>query len=119
LHRSLGVIVTTIWQKPNQTKLAFFGLLVIAVLWVIWNDERFLVLPDHPNWQHIAPFKWLLLSSRVPDGVPGFAWNDQLLSDVLWGLVVAAIVVPEFIIACIAPARWPTERLPTRGEQKN
>jgi len=204
-------------SKSEQWKTAFFGLLVIATLWVIWNDERFLVMPNHPNWQHIAPFKWLLLvhgvfgatalllgasqfssrlrrrpgvhrwlgrgyvgavvvgslfagyfgpryepvsihieqyfqafgwllatligwqyirrrnlaahrlwmmrsygfclifvSSRVPDGMPGFAWNDQLLSDVLWGLIVAAIVVPEFIVTRIGPAKWPPELLPAK-----
>lgn len=207
-------------QKSDQAKLAFFGLLILALLWVIWNDERFLVMPDHPNWKHIAPFKWVLLvhgvfgaialvlgatqfssrlrrrpgvhrwagrgylgavvvaslfaayfgpryepatihieqyfqslgwllstlagwwyirqrnlpahrlwmmrsyafalifvSSRVPDGMPGFAWNDQLLSDVLWGLVVAAVVVPEFIVKIIGPAKWPPELLRERATQ--
>ena len=208
--------------KSDQAKLAFFGLLLAAVLWVIWNDERFLVMPNHPNWQHIAPFKGLLLvhgvfgasalalgtlqfssglrrrpgvhrwiglgylcaviiaslfagyigshfepatihveqyfqslgwllstlvgwwyirqrnlaahrlwmmrsyafalifvSSRVPDGMPGFAWNDQLLSDVLWSLVVAAIVVPEFLVKLIGPAKWPPELLPQRAAAGN
>ena len=47
--------------------------------------------------------------------MPGFAWNDQLLSDVLWGLVVAAIVVPEFIVKIIGPAKWPPELLRERS----
>ena len=203
----------------DRSKLVFFSALVIASLWVIWNDERFLVRADDPHWQVIAPFKQLLLvhglfgaialalgatqfsshlrrrpglhrwtgriylgcvvvaslfagyigshfepvtirveqyfqsggwlistligwwyirrrnvashrlwmmrsyafaliflTSRLPDGMPGFAWNDQLLSDVLWGLVVTAFVVPEFIVKLIAPARWPPELLPQRAD---
>jgi hypothetical protein len=37
--------------------------------------------------------------SRVPDAVPGFHWSDQLLADVLWGLVIAALVGPDLILA--------------------
>ena len=198
-------------SKADAAKLAFFALLAIAMLWVIWNDERFLIVSGDPHWQLIAAFQGLLLvhgvfgatalalgtlqfssrlrrrpgvhrwigrgylgavavaslfagyigshfepltirieqyfqsggwllstlvgwwyirrrnlaahrlwmmrsyafalifvASRIPDGIPGFRWNDQLLSDVLWGLVVAAIIVPDFIAARIGAAKWPS-----------
>jgi hypothetical protein len=190
-------------------KWAFFALMALCTLTVIWVDERFLVIPTHPEWHHIEPFKWLLLAhgsfgaialvcgplqfsdrvrrsraawhrwngrayigavtiaslvagyigphfeppsirieqyfqaggwflctylalyfilrrnfmshkfwmmrsygfclvfvlSRVPDALPGFHWSDQLLSDVLWGLVVAALVGPELILAARSALR--------------
>jgi hypothetical protein len=44
-------------------------------------------------------FCLVFLMSRVPDAVPGFHWSDQLLADVLWGLVIAALVGPDLILA--------------------
>ena len=44
-------------------------------------------------------FCLVFVLSRVPDAVPGFHWNDQLLANVLWGLVVAALIVPDLILA--------------------
>ncbi|MDP9103665.1 MAG: DUF2306 domain-containing protein [Pseudomonadota bacterium] len=188
--------------RRDYAKWAFFALMALCTLLVIWVDERFLVVPADPEWKHIAGFKlwlavhgpfgavallagpfqfsdtlrrtrprvhrwigytyigaiavaasvalyigprfeqrsiqieqyfqaggWLLttlmalffilrrnipahklwmmrsygfclvfLLSRVPDAWPGFHWNDQALSDTLWGLVVAALVVPDLIL---------------------
>jgi hypothetical protein len=192
-------------QKDNRDylKWAFFALMALCALLVIGVDERFLIAPADPEWQHIAPFKWLLLVhgicgavalacgpfqfsdrmrrnhpewhrwngrfyigavtvasllagyigthfeprsiqieqyfqaggwflctaaalyfvlrrnfvshklwmmrsygfclvfllARVPDAMPGFHWTDQLLSDVLWSLVIAALVGPDLILA--------------------
>lgn len=187
----------------DYAKWGFFAVLGLCLLAVIYADERFLVIPTHPEWKHIESFKWLLLPhgvfgaialitgplqfsdtirrvrpmlhrwtgysyitavaisapmalsidlagvepktifveqffqaggwflctalalvcilrlniqahkrwmmrsygftlvfvmSRVPDAIPGFKWSDQLLSDVLWGLVVVAAVAPDVIL---------------------
>jgi hypothetical protein len=189
--------------QSDHLKWAFFALMALCTLTVIGVDERFLVVATDPVWQHIQPFKWLLLVhgicgavalvcgpfqfsdrmrrthvawhrwngrvyigavtvgsivagyigshfepesiqieqyfqsggwllctavalyfvlqrnfvshklwmmrsygfclvfvlSRVPDAIPGFHWNDQLLANVLWGLVIAALVGPDLILA--------------------
>jgi hypothetical protein len=189
--------------QRDYLKWAFFALVALCTLTVIGVDERFLLIPADPEWQHIEAFKWLLLvhgifgatalvcgpfqfsdtmrrmhpawhrwngriyigavtvaslvagyigphfeprsiqieqyfqaggwflctavalwfvlrrnfishklwmmrsygfclvflMSRVPDAMPGFHWSDQLLSDVLWGLVLAALVGPDLILA--------------------
>jgi hypothetical protein len=41
-------------------------------------------------------FTLIFVLSRVPDAVLS-SYSDQLLSDILWGLVVAAAVAPEVI----------------------
>jgi uncharacterized membrane protein len=43
-------------------------------------------------------FCLVFVMSRVPDAIPGFHWNDQLLADVLWALVVAALIAPDLIL---------------------
>ncbi len=199
---------TAVGVRRDYVKWAFFGLMALCTLVVIWADERFLVDAADPEWKHIAAFKawlavhgpfgalalftgpfqfsdalrrtrpnvhrwigciyigaiavaasvalyigprfepraiqieqyfqaggWLLttvialffilrrniavhklwmmrsygfclvfLLSRVPDAVPGFHWNDQALSDTLWGLVVAALIGPDLILA--AREQW-------------
>src|SRR5689334_6538030 len=51
----------------DYAKWGFFSLLGLCLLAVIYADERFLVIPTHPEWKHIAPFRWLLL----PHGIFG------------------------------------------------
>jgi len=196
-------MASAVQAQRDYVKWTFFGALALCLVAVIYADERFLILPNHPEWKHIAPFKWLLLPhgifglvallsgplqfsdtirrerprlhrwtgyvyitavaiaaplalsitlagfeprtiyveqyfqaglwflttafalicilsrniaahkrwmmrsygfalvfilSRVPDAVPGFKWNDQLLGDVLWSLVVLALVAPDVIL---------------------
>lgn len=43
-----------------QVKYAFFGLMGVFVLMVLWTDERFWLDPSHPHWKHVAPVKGLL-----------------------------------------------------------
>lgn len=50
-------------------------------------------------------FCLVFVLSRVPDAIPGFHWDDQTLANVLWGLVVAALVVPDLILAARDVAR--------------
>ncbi len=51
----------------DYAKLAFFALLGLCILAVIFVDERFLVIRSDPEWAHIQAFQWLLL----PHGVAG------------------------------------------------
>jgi hypothetical protein len=48
-------------RNTQYLKWAFFAAMAAATLLVIYVEERFLILPNDPEWNHIAPFKWLLL----------------------------------------------------------
>ncbi len=203
-------------RTMDYGKWAFFALMALCVLLVLYVDERFLVIPGDREWKHIAPFKWLLavhgpfgavalltgpfqfsdtirrvkpklhrwlgriyvgaiaisapiaaymgynyepasirieqlfqgggwfvttaialtcvlkrnvewhkrwmmksygfclvfVLSRVPDAIPAFRWTDQVLADVLWGLVVAALIVPDIVLT--ARELW-RKRAPRRA----
>ncbi len=45
----------------DRTRWAFFAVLAVFTLLVIYVDERFLIDFRDPEWAHIAPFKYLLL----------------------------------------------------------
>ncbi|MFL6720381.1 MAG: DUF2306 domain-containing protein [Sphingomonas sp.] len=45
----------------DRLKHFFFALMALAVLLVLWTDERFWLNPADPHWKHIAPVKWLLM----------------------------------------------------------
>lgn len=44
-----------------------FAAMAAMLLFVLWNNERFLLNPADPHWQHLAPAGWLL----VPHGLFG------------------------------------------------
>lgn len=50
-----------------NAKYVVFSLLAVMSLYVLYHNERFLVDPNHPVWQHYEPFKWWLL----PHGIFG------------------------------------------------
>ena len=50
-----------------NAKYVTFILIGLASLYVLYHNERFLVEPEHPVWQHYAAFKWWLL----PHGIFG------------------------------------------------
>jgi uncharacterized membrane protein len=50
-----------------NAKYVVFSLIAAASTYVMYHNERFLVDPDNPVWQHYAPFKWWLL----PHGIFG------------------------------------------------
>ena len=52
--------------KLNAKYVVFFGIAVM-VAYVLYHNERFLIEPENPIWQHYEPFKWWLL----PHGVFG------------------------------------------------
>jgi uncharacterized membrane protein len=61
--------------------LVFFGIAVMMA-YVMYHNERFLIQPANPVWEHYAPFKWWLL----PHGLFGatvlllapFQFSDRL-----------------------------------------
>src|SRR5262245_30909825 len=65
-----------------RPKYVVFGLAAVMMAIVLYNNESFLVKPDHPVWQHYEPFKWWLL----PHGIAGalalflgpFQFSDRL-----------------------------------------
>ena len=50
-----------------NAKYVVFSLIAVMSLYVLYHNERFLVDPEHPVWQHYESFKWWLL----PHGIFG------------------------------------------------
>ena len=48
-------------SASDRLKWAFFGIMALAVLLVIWTDERFWLNPADPHWTRIASVKYLLM----------------------------------------------------------
>ncbi|HEX4948135.1 MAG TPA: DUF2306 domain-containing protein [Blastocatellia bacterium] len=44
-----------------NAKHAVFSVIAIMMVYVIFHNERFVVEPENPVWQHYEPFKWWLL----------------------------------------------------------
>jgi hypothetical protein len=44
-----------------NAKHVVFSLITMASVYVLYHNERFLVQPSNPIWQHYAPFKWWLV----------------------------------------------------------
>jgi len=65
-----------------NAKYVVFSLIAMASAYVLYHNERFLVDPSNPIWEHYEPFKWWLL----PHGVFGaivlllapFQFSDRL-----------------------------------------
>ncbi len=47
-------------MKVNA-KHVVFSLIAVTSLYVLYHNERFIIQPSHPVWQHYEPFKWWLL----------------------------------------------------------
>lgn len=52
---------------PIRTKYVVFAAIAAMMVYVIGHNERFLIDPTHPVWQHYQTFQWWLL----PHGVAG------------------------------------------------
>jgi hypothetical protein len=55
-------------------------------------------------------FCLVFILSRVPDAF--LKWNDQLLADVLWSLVLAALLVPDLVLTARELVRAAARRRP-------
>jgi len=49
-----------------RAKYLLFGFIGLMFGYVLVNNESFLIIPNHPFWQHIDPYKWVLLLHGVP-----------------------------------------------------
>ncbi|HZM91680.1 MAG TPA: DUF2306 domain-containing protein, partial [Blastocatellia bacterium] len=50
-----------------NAKYVVFSVIAVMVVYVLYHNERFLIEPSNPIWQHYEPFKWWLL----PHGIFG------------------------------------------------
>jgi hypothetical protein len=50
-----------------NAKYVVFSVIAIMMVYVLYHNERFLIEPTNPIWQHYEPFKWWLL----PHGIFG------------------------------------------------
>jgi hypothetical protein len=50
-----------------RTKSLVFTAIAAMAAYVLYHNERFLIDPAHPIWNHYEPFKWWLL----PHGLAG------------------------------------------------
>jgi hypothetical protein len=51
-------------MKVNA-KYVVFSAIAVASLYVLYHNERFVVQPTNPIWQHYEPFKWWLLPHAI------------------------------------------------------
>jgi Predicted membrane protein (DUF2306) len=51
-----------------RPKNIFFGTFGLMLLFVLWNNESFLLKPLSPQWAHYNPTRWHL----IPHGMTGF-----------------------------------------------
>lgn len=48
-----------------NAKYVVFSIIAIMMVYVIFYNERFVIEPQNPAWQHYEPFKWWLLPHAV------------------------------------------------------
>ena len=62
-------------QAPSWPRPKTFAFVAVAIMaaYVLYRNERFLIDPAHPVWQHYEPFKWWLL----PHGLAGACVLDE------------------------------------------
>jgi len=65
-----------------NAKYAIFSVIAIMLVYVLFHNERFVVQPDHPVWQHYEPFKWWLLPHALAGAfvilLAPFQFSDRL-----------------------------------------
>jgi len=55
--RTKGVLM----KERLNAKYLVFSVIAVMMMYVLYHNERFLIEPTHPIWQHYEPFKWWLL----------------------------------------------------------
>ena len=48
-----------------KTKYVVFSGIAVMMAYVLYHNERFLIEPENPIWQHYAHFKWWLLPHAI------------------------------------------------------
>lgn len=46
-------------------KTILFSIIAVMTVYVLYHNERFLIEPSNPIWQHYAPFKWWLVAHGI------------------------------------------------------
>ena len=54
-------------RPQSRFKYALFSLLGLMFLFVLWNNERFIIDHSHPDWTYYFPVRYLL----IPHGLGG------------------------------------------------
>ena len=54
-------------RRRFSLKPALFAILGLMTLFVLWNNERFFLNPQAPEWPHYMPIRWHL----IPHGIGG------------------------------------------------
>jgi uncharacterized membrane protein len=66
--------------RPDPVKWAFFSVMAVCVLLVLWTDERFWLDPADPHWKHVAPVKYLLMLHGLAGATALIAGAAQMSS---------------------------------------
>lgn len=96
-------------QVEQYAQAGFWGLTTAIAFVCILNRQ----VERHKLWMMRSyGFCLVFVLSRVPDAF--IHWNDQLLADVLWSLVVAALVGPDLALTARELLRRRRPRVPAR-----
>lgn len=126
LHRTLGNIyitavcvsapvairigVSALEPASIHVEQIFQGGLWLGCALVAWVCARMKQMTLHPDWMiRSYGFTLVFVASRVPDLFVDH-YSDQLLSDMLWSLIVIALLAPEAIVTASAIKRALTRR---------
>lgn len=52
-----------------RARHVLFGVLGLMFVFVLWHDERFIIVHSHPNWAYYFPVRWFI----VPHAMAGLA----------------------------------------------
>src|SRR6185436_7719573 len=63
-----------------NAKYVVFSVVALMMVYVIFHNERFVVEPNNPAWQHYEPFKWWLLPHAIA-GLPVMLLPPLLFSE--------------------------------------
>lgn len=71
----------------------------LLTAWAGWLCLRRRDLARHRLWMmRTYGFCLVFVASRVPDAIPDFHWNEQVLADYLWALTSAALIGPDLVL---------------------
>ena len=56
-------------ESRIRPKHVVFAMLAAMFLFVLWHDERFIIVHSHPNFAYYFPVRWFI----IPHGLAGLA----------------------------------------------
>jgi len=128
LHRTLGKVyiiavclsapvaiyigVSALEPASIHVEQVFQGGLWLICALVAWTCARLRLMQQHRDWMiRSYGFTLVFVLSRVPDIFVNH-YSDQFLSDMLWSLVVCALIAPESIATASAIRRASARKRP-------